>query len=231
MIDTIRAGWQAGVEMLVIVRSVLDCDSIPYNVPRVHVEMGNEPDVHGITPSAYLALVRDVAAWAEVRRQNYGRQDVRLWAGAVSNFSPSAFAWLDYVLPGLPAGVGITMHRYPEGGVRDMRAPRKGYKTRDAEVADLTRRIGSRPWGISETGWHTAPQQEQSWCPFGGRKFAWTDEQVTVTIRAELEWWRVQGAAFCVCYQINDGPTNETINRYGIRRVDGTWKPQAEAFR
>lgn len=231
MIDAIRAWWKQGVEVLVIVRSILDCDSIPYNVPRVHVEIMNEPDLMGVSPTEYLALVRDVMAWAETRRTRYGMQDIRVWAGAVSNFSPSAFAWLDRMLPGLPPGIGITMHRYPEGGVKDLRAPRKGYNTRLDEVGELVVRLGSRrPWAISETGWHTAPQQPPG-CSWFNKPFSWTDSEVAMTIRNELSWWQHAGAAFVVVYQINDGATNTCLDRYGIRRTDGVWKPQAEAFR
>ena len=45
-------------------------------------------------------------------------------------------------------------------------------------------------------------------------------------IAAEWQFWRVQGAQAAFLYQINDG-TGEHEG-YGIRTVDGRWKPAAE---
>jgi hypothetical protein len=224
-----RGWWDRGAEVMVIVQSVLDCEQIPKDVPRVHVECANEPDAgtdKRYTPADYVQLVRDVMAWAGDRRLVHG-QDIRVWAGALSNFSASAFAYLEQILPGLPAECGITMHWYPDRWA--IRGPRPGFESRAAEVLALTSRIGSRPWGISETGWHTAPQSSGWW--IFKQRWQWTDVQVRDVIRAELAWWQSRGAAFAVIFQINCGPTNTFIDRFGIRNFAGQWLPQAGAFK
>jgi hypothetical protein len=53
---------------------------------------------------------------------------------------------------------------------------------------------------------------------------------VLENVRAEWEFWRIQNAAFAVLYQIVDGPDPDNAeDRFGIRRLDGTWKPVAES--
>lgn len=53
----------------------------------------------------------------------------------------------------------------------------------------------------------------------------------------DLEWdfWERVGAEGAVLYQINDGPTSTSarpvaLDTYGIRRLDGAWKPSAHTF-
>jgi hypothetical protein len=43
----------------------------------------------------------------------------------------------------------------------------------------------------------------------------------------EWQFWQQHGAEFAVLYQIHDGQADTALDRFGIRRVDGTRKPVA----
>ena len=42
-------------------------------------------------------------------------------------------------------------------------------------------------------------------------------------LRQRLAQWL--GAQFYTVYEINDSAANAPLSRYGVRKVDGTWKP------
>jgi hypothetical protein len=72
---------------------------------------------------------------------------------------------------------------------------------------------------VSEFGYHSAFER--------GLTSPLSDEEVARCVIYEWEFWAAAGADFAVLYQLNDGPTTTALDRYGIRRLDGTLKPVA----
>jgi hypothetical protein len=66
-------------------------------------------------------------------------------------------------------------------------------------------------------GYHNAP---------GG----FSEEQTAENLTWERQFFSRHGFRIVSAYQINDGPSDEAIDHYGFRRLDGTWKPVASVF-
>jgi len=207
----------AGLRPLLIIRP--DQAAWLPDTPMLDVEVRNEPDLTGVSPEAYAAQVNAVYATVAGRH--------RVWAGSLSNLIPTRLAWLARVLALVPPQVCVTVHRYPKNGATPNDA-QQGFKTRAAEMAALRRVVGTRPWGVSEFGYHTGPQRTGWW--FWTKRWQWTDTQVAAFARAEWLLWRNAGAQFAVWYQVGDPPPMTDPYLYGIRAFDGTWKPVSETF-
>lgn len=221
-----------------LVREVLEAGLVPYPIVReaaqlVHlpagtnVELRNEPDLEGPSPADYEGLVHQVAS-------ECARLGVHLWAGCVSNLNERGLRYLrEAHVERWPAGVCVSVHRYPNGDAPT--TPHSGFRSREHEVETLHALIGQRPWGISEFGYHTADRA--SWLDrLLGRRRRWSDDQVAAMVAWEWDFWAAQGAAGAVLYQVNDGPSSVTarpqaLDTYGIRRLDGAWKPVAATFK
>ena len=54
-----------------------------------------------------------------------------------------------------------------------------------------------------------------------------SEQTVAEHIAFDLTYFRDRGCLLAAVYQLNDGPTDTPIDRYGIRRADGTPKPAA----
>ena len=232
--DAIDHAKAAGLTPLVIVKNAEQVASLRERLAGCSLELWNEPDgpVDGrIAPRDYAALVNDfVAACFEAHALP--------WVGAITNTNESGLAWLSQMFNALPQplaqNVGVTVHRYPVG--HGWSNPHPGFATREAEIDQLRRIIGTRRWGLSEFGYHTAAQLKYKWLPrwFPGNTWAWTDAQVADSVAREWQFWQEQGAAFAVLYQINDGPdARKAEHRFGIRRYDtfDDWKPVARSVR
>jgi hypothetical protein len=192
---------------------------IPDNLTGLDIEVLNEPDLQGLTPLRYVENVRAVQAYAAGRH--------RIWAGGVSNLTTRKVKWLREVVMRLSPEVGVTVHRYPKNG-EPPRTAQDGFRTREEEMAAVRSIVGTRPWGCSECGYHTGPQSKGWW--FWRRTWRWTDAQIGVFGLEEMRYWRNAGAAFAVWYQLNDGTSADPIDRFGIRRLDGGWKPVARTL-
>ncbi len=205
--EAIQEAYAAGLEVLALV----DVRQLPWVPPGTAVELGNEPDLSGPEPAEYAGQIRAAVVLAQERR-------LRLWVGAVSNLNRRGLDYLAAVIEAVPAaGVGITVHRYPTGP--GATTPHDGFLGRADEVVALRRLIGARPWGVSEFGYHTGPRRRWSWFPWWTT--CWSDAEVAQHVAWEWEFWRTQGARFAVLYQLNDGPTAQPIDRYGIRTREG----------
>lgn len=189
---------------------------------RAALEVGNEEDLAGKRwtndPQEWGKLVRDVAsiAW----QQTGGV--LRVVSGGISSLSRTATGWLEKSrVRDLDVIVGYHQYRStPPGHSLD------GYSSRLHEFVHLELVSGGRPVWCTESGWHTAPRKEGCW-PFT-RRWAYTDEQVTEFLSGEITYNRNAGAGVFVVYQLNDGPNpRNDQDRFGIRRADGSLKPQA----
>lgn len=180
------------------------------------VEVGNEPELHDWSPTAYLDEVRAVVA------ARAGMPGL-VYAGSIANLNTRGFAFLRAIVPYLPAGVGISVHRYP---VRDdFDTPQERgkfwwftlrFRSREEEVSELKAIIGARPWVVSEFGYHNLRA---------------TEAHTAAQIRQEWAFWSRMGCEAAYLFQLNDAPTprpGEKEDRFGIRRSDGSWKPAAD---
>ncbi len=104
----------------------------------------------------------------------------------------------------------MSVHRYGDGSFDD---PHSGFANRDREVHWLRAAIGDRPFSVTEFGY---PDGDMS------------EEEAARRIRVEFEFWAGK-ADFACLYQLNDG--RGTHEQFGIRRLDGSWKPSAYVLR
>lgn len=229
--EAILAILTAGLQPLVIVRDAHQVLALEGIISGCDVELWNEPDgtVDGhYQPGNYARMVSAFLAACQ-------RVGAVPWIGAISNLHHSGLAWLQEMLAAVsfrlaPAeAFGVSAHWYPVG--RSRLNAHSGFSSRADEVEELKWIIGERPWGISEFGFHTAPQLLIRWLPrWRWNTWAWTDQQVADNIAQEWEFWRTQGANFCCLYQITDGQENIAEDRFGIRRCctdPFNWKPSA----
>ncbi len=224
--------YDAGLTALPIVRDGGQVWSLGSLLNGTDVELWNEPDGHVdryISPQEYAAMV---PSFVEACRG----VGARPWIGAISNLHRNGLTWLDRMWAALPphtdlTGVGVSAHWYPYGRLRTN--PHPGFNSRESAVTKFRSIIGlDRPWGISEFGFHTAPQLKIKQLPrwFPGNTWRWNDEQVRSMVAAEWAFWNAEGAEFAVLYQLNDGrDRNAAEHCFGIRRFDtfDGWKPVA----
>ena len=212
---------EAGLWPLIIFSNTKQLVYIP---DGLNVELLNEPDLSGPGPRTYLQLLDQVSSIAVRRSQ-------QLWAGVISNLNQRGFTYLEALQPAnWPAYVNVSIHHYPVKPW-DPRQPHNGYQSRYHEYLKLKSIIGNRPYGVSEFGYHTAPERLYKWLPkkWSCNKRSITDEQALDNLRYEWAYWTIHGAQFACLYQLNDGPTNTTLDRYGIRDIYGGWKPQSKS--
>lgn len=195
-------------------------ESLPYAPEGSDVELMNEPNLHGWTPDAYAALVRRAVAIAADR-------GLTLWVGSVSNTGEREQAWLTDVLRRVPEVGALAIHRYPR---RDQLPTRgqDGYGSRAEEHQRLMALIHGRRFRMTEFGFHVAPYRVISWWPWWVKQRSEMEQQAFAEY--EFTWWEEAGAEAAYWYQLNDGPENKAIARYGARRFDWTWRPVADAF-
>lgn len=204
---------EAGLWPLVIVLDGRACAWLPRGTA---VELRNEPDLEGPSPQGYRQLLFGMREVAD----HFG---LELWGGGISNLIDRGFDYLRVIADALPDHVSV--HWYPhrpwlQGAGHEGR-------TRADEIAVLRSIVGDRTIGVSEFGFHTAPVCHGWW--WWRRCRSLSDSDATAAIRAEFAFWQEHGAAFATLYQLNDGPGTGPLDRYGIRAVDGAWKPQADA--
>ena len=180
------------------------------------VELCNEPNLNGYTPEQYAAL------WNRVAPATLAR-GVTLFAGSISNLDRAGLDWLKRAWRCFsPTPTHVSVHRYPENG--GFSEPHKGFKNREQEVDALRQIIGSATLSVTEFGYHTAPRTWRGFWPLR----PWTDEQVMSFSMQEWQFWSDMKAESAYIYQLNDSPTNRE-ERYGVRRLEGTWKPVAQS--
>ena len=216
----VRDVQQAGLAPLVTLWDAAQISALDPTLGPLDIELRNEPNLEGPDPMIYRGLLAYVLP-AVVAGGH------RLWAPAISNLDRKGFAYLRACGP-LPAGVNVSVHWYPHGNRPER--PHPGFESRYIEVSTLLNIIGEdRSWGVSEFGYHSAARRStESWLEKQlGVTHRWSDEEVAAHVHHEWRFWREAGASFACLFQLNDGPEDNKEHRFGIRRLDGTWKPAA----
>jgi hypothetical protein len=192
---------------------------------RYSLEIGNEPDIahdgYASRPQDFAEAVRQVHA--VVRPLGFAGD---LISGGVSNLNERGLKYLQSMLSTsiVPADVVLGFHRYPEGG-RGAEAPHKGFKSREEEFEALESLTGGRRVACTEFGYHTA---EDRMGRFGHRRRS--ESEVADSVRWDLDFFARHNVLLAAIYQLNDGIRDVGEERYGVRRLDGTLKPVADAL-
>ncbi len=169
---------------------------------EVMYELKNEPDLEFPNATHYHEIMVEAAEVAKERNQI-------LYVGVISNLNDRGFDYLKAIRP-FPENVRISVHRYGDGTFTN---PHRGFDSRYSEVKWLRETIGDKQFGVSEFGYPTNG--------LGESDQAYRTQQ-------EFEFWHGKSDFTCL-YQINDGKAeNES---YGIRRIDGSLKPNAQVIR
>lgn len=191
----------------------------------VLIEVGNEPDIGHV---GYRTRPED---FADAIRQTHlavraaGFQGPVI-TGGISNLSPARLTYLEAVVrAAVPLDVVVGFHRYPHR--LGPHVPHPGFATREAEWARLQGIADGRAVACTEFGHHTARRR---FGLFGVLRKRVSDATVAEHIAFDLEYFRERDALLAAVYQLNDGPTGAAIDRYGVRRADGTPKPSAAAI-
>lgn len=186
------------------------------------LELGNEPDLtagYDKDPERFATAVTQGVV--------HGRSvapGARFIMGGVSNLNRrGGFRYLERVVKaGLPKQLIIGVHPYRS----DVRPWEKfgGWKGGLEQAAQaLSEVVAGRPVAVSELGWHTATQEKRFL--WKKRTWAWTDEEIAEFFRWETEFWMGRRADPFVWYQLNDGPNDEALHRFGVRYMDDKPKP------
>jgi hypothetical protein len=206
MLAMIAETTEAGLIPLVIVDSV---DQLDHLSSGLDVEWTNEPD-GDISPSDYFKTFKLACDKAKER-------GIKLWAPAISNLDEDSLKWLNDLRvegQGWPDGLyGISVHRYGDGSFNH---PHRGFSSRDSEVKWLKAACQGKPFIVTEVGYPVSD-------PI-------TEEGQAEALKKEFTFWEGHGAEALFVYQLNDGPGNPMHESFGIRRVDGSWKPSAYLF-
>jgi len=190
------------------------------------IEVGNEPD---IGHPDYANRPRDFAmavAQTHAAVRQAGHTGVII-SGGISNLSRERLDYLERVVPHLSPDIVVGFHRYPHGPGPEQ--PHPGFANRDAEWVRLKQITGGRQVTCTEFGHHTAPRRYGR-LGLVRRRRRVSDQAVADHIVYDLAYFRERGCLASAIYQLNDGPTDRPIDRYGIRRADGTPKPAVAAI-
>ncbi len=193
----------------------------------VLIEVGNEPDIGHVDYKSRPADFADAIRQTHLAVRGAGFVGP-LITGAVSNLSPERLGYLNQVVAaGIPLDVVVGFHRYPHGLGPEV--PHPGFASRDAEWAQLLAIAAGRSVACTEFGHHTA-RRKYLFLGFIPLKKRLSDDTVAGHVTFDLTYFRDRGCLLAAVYQLNDGPTDTPVDRYGIRRADGTPKPAATAI-
>ena len=191
------------------------------------LEIGNEPDIGVALWKDNPKLLGETFAECYATVRGFTQRSVVL-TPSVSNLNQRGLAYLRKMLArGLPTGATVAVHRYPNG--RDPTNPHLGFETRDKEIEELVRLVETADVWVTETGRTEGPDRvRQLFLP--DLEFRMTEEEVSAYMEAELRFWAgVPRVKTVTWYQLNSGPNpDDPLDNYGIRRLDGTFKPVAD---
>lgn len=189
------------------------------------IEVGNEPDLahegYSKRPQDFAEAVRQTRDAARAERFTG-----EIVAGGISNLNQRGLDFLrDVVASGkLPRDITIGFHRYPDGD--GPQNPHAGFASRDEEWAELRRLARRYRVACTEVGHHTAERRLSAF-----KKGAISDATAAEHMLFDLKFFKSKGCSMVAVYQLNDGPGDGALDRYGIRRLSGDDKPMAASIR
>ncbi len=188
-----------------------------FEAGELAIEIGNEPDLAcNFWAGNAKLLGHTFARCFDVIREF--SPTVPVLCPSVSNLNKRGFRYLKKMLPGIPLEAGLSFHRYPHDG--DPFKAHPGFLTREEQALKLVGMAEGRSLWLTETGLTEGPH---------GRGSFHTEEYVADTYVYETAFWNQYGVRALAWYSINDGPDKmNDLHHYGIRRLDGTWKPVSD---
>jgi hypothetical protein len=192
---------------------------------RFALEIGNEPDIandgYGKRPQDFAAAISQTRD--RVRAAGFTGSIV---TGGIANLNTRGLDYLRGVLQPhdfpFPDDVVIGFHRYPETGAYH-ETPHAGFASRDAEMDALKQITGARPVACTEFGYHTAPEKKLFF-----ETTRRTDDKVADSVMFDFDFFNRRQCEMAVLFQLNDGPTDTSEGRYGIRTSTGAPKIVAD---
>jgi hypothetical protein len=203
------------------------------------LEMFNEPSgVNGpqIGPSDMVTFEQYLEGILAVHHDARARGFFgAIYAGAPGNIGPDWWPWLERTMQMTPSDVDLAFHRYSYKTQDDRTRPWPNFESRIAELDNLCRIAGAaRRIACTEFGYHTAPEQVGWRDALRQGRFPYTtqltDDEVLSNLIADFRLYEHGLITDAFVYNINDGPNNTAGERWGIRRVDGSFKPAARCF-
>ncbi len=173
------------------------------------ISLGNELDLAGVSPQDAHAWT--VRSYRTLREAGFNGD---ILAPSIYCVQPEHLR--DYAFPlwqGLPEDIVFDVHRYG-----DPHAGQSGYADRQDETDTLRRTVGpTRRLYVSEFGYHTCNAQEE--------------QDALAAAQIDIGWFAALGADWCY-YQYTDGPSGcaTNLDHYGVRAMDGRWKPVEGIF-
>lgn len=195
----------------------------------VGIELGNELNLQGIAPTDFGAFVME--SYTKLRGLGFTGE---IWSGGLSDCRQ---ATLDYLITAgiyaWPKDLGCALHRYPENpwtqdptlGQGPTRSALYDERERWREQADIMALTANRPLAMTEFGYHYEFQTD-GWGRFR-RHTQLTEEEGAAHLACDLWWFKQMNVQLATMYQWTDGDQsdfNEAINRFGIRKSDGTFR-------
>jgi hypothetical protein len=196
-----------------------------HSVPRCAIEISNEPDLSVDDWKKKPEALAEVFSECFFVVREFS-EETPVLSPSISNLNDRGFRYIRKMIDaGLPLDCGIAFHRYPAG--RDFWTPHQGSATRPVEEKRLKELANGRALWATEVGW-------AEW----NQRYTLTELEVAERLRDEIEYWTAAGVEALVLYQLNSGvwkasdsDDHKRLSTYGARRLDGSWKPWAEAVR
>lgn len=217
----------AGMDGIYIVRDALSARMTTIALQNAYlpgiIELGNEEDSKQTPKQYHRQFVEHYRAVREVSAQ------VPVFTAGITTTDRKRLDWLrDVYAQGIPADCGTAIHTYRQETPPGWAKP--GFGSRAAEYEAVREIIGpSRRLILSEIGWHLAPfTVKKGW--FGSEQKTYTETQVADYLLEECRIASENGVESLTVFQITDGPDpNNYEHRFGLRRMDGTWRPTLTA--
>lgn len=209
--DQLKQALASGAKIIALVET-LDRDVVtsignvikenPANL--LGIELGNEIDLTSATISDFTTFI---LTEADYLRSIGFKGDII--TGGISRVRPGTLNWLKQVLSDLPSELLVGIHRYSINN--NAAIPQDGYVNRDEECNAIIEAVGGRQIAITEFGYplldgYSEPSYRQS----------------RESIKVDLDYFSRMGVKYAIFYQWLCGPTNTPIDRFGLKRPDGT---------
>jgi len=200
-------------------------EQLKYATAKNRVELFNEPNISNprdtvtwpISPETYANLWNTVAIPAVAR-------GVIVFAGSISNLDRRSLAWLQTAWSRMSVKpTHVSIHRYA-GSTGGTTKPHKGFANRDEEISALRDIVGNAIIAVTEFGYHNGRRTR-----WGLPLCAYSPWDVRTLLTEEWAFWSEHRVESAYLYQLNDGPSNKPIDRFGIRNINQQWKPGATA--
>lgn len=188
------------------------------------IELLNEPNLSGISVFDCESFTLD--SYGTLKANGF-KGDIL--AGCIWNLKPES---LDYLFESgvlvWPEDIIISYHRYPVR--QDATDLTQNGNTRLEEFNTFKRLIVNRKTACTEFGFHFETIRPYWFWPFITRP-AIDEATAANETKHEFNYHKLFNDEYAIFYQYTDGPDNKGINRFGIKKTDGTYRLTEKAIR